>query len=251
VTTSSPTRRPDAEPGGVDLTLLGGFTLSRRARPLPAPPAAQRVLAYLALAHDPVPRAHTAHALWPDADDHRAAARLRSALWRIPDSDAGPLVDHGTGALSLSPAVRVDTHHLERQTAALAGGREAAADALPEPRVLCRELLPEWDDDWLLTAREWLRQLRLRALERLCLYHCRAGDYDVALEAGLAAVSCEPLRESAHRMIAAVHLADGNDAEALRQYELYRLLLRDELGVGPSEKFRRLMAPLLGRPLDT
>jgi DNA-binding SARP family transcriptional activator len=73
---------------------------------------------------------------------------------------------------------------------------------------------------------------------------------DAALAAGLAAVSCDPLRESAHRRLAQVHIAEGNFAEALRQYQTYRRLARTELGLPPSPQFRSLVGPLLGRPLD-
>lgn len=45
-------------------------------------------------------------------------------------------------------------------------------------------------------------------------------------------------------------MAEGNFAEALRQYDSYRKLARTELGLPPSPQFRRLIAPLLGRPLD-
>ncbi|MQA86310.1 MAG: hypothetical protein GEV03_17165 [Streptosporangiales bacterium] len=93
-------------------------------------------------------------------------------------------------------------------------------------------------------------QVRLHALEALCAHHRASGRLDTALQAGLAAVACEPLRESAHRQLARVHLAEGNPSEALRQYDLYRRLLRTELGLAPSPKFRQLVAPLLGRPLD-
>jgi DNA-binding SARP family transcriptional activator len=63
-------------------------------------------------------------------------------------------------------------------------------------------------------------------------------------------VSGEPLRESAHRAVIEVHLAEGNPGEALRQYDLYRRLLRVELGLSPSQAIRSLVAHLLGRPTD-
>jgi DNA-binding SARP family transcriptional activator len=66
----------------------------------------------------------------------------------------------------------------------------------------------------------------------------------------MAAVAADPLRESAHRRLALVHMDEGNFAEALRQYDVYRRLLRTELGLPPSPRFRRLVAPLLERPLD-
>ena len=60
----------------------------------------------------------------------------------------------------------------------------------------------------------------------------------------------EPLRESAHRRVIEVHLAEGNHAEALRQYQPCRLLVRDELGLGPTAEIRGLVSRLLGRPAD-
>ena len=56
----------------------------------------------------------------------------------------------------------------------------------------------------------------------------------LAVEAGLAAVAAEPLRESAHRALIAAHLAEGNRSEAMRQFEFYRMLLGKELGLEPS-----------------
>ncbi len=112
------------------------------------------------------------------------------------------------------------------------------------------DLLPGWSDDWLILEQEAFRQTRLHALEQTCarLRHC--GHYAAALRAGSAAVRCEPLRESAHRQLIKVHLAEGNHAEALRQYQSFRRLLAYELGLPPSASIRSLVAPLLGRPID-
>ena len=60
----------------------------------------------------------------------------------------------------------------------------------------------------------------------------------------------EPLRESAHRSVIEVHLVEGNHAEALRQFHSYRRLIASELGIPPSPAIRRLVGPLLGRPID-
>jgi DNA-binding SARP family transcriptional activator len=61
------------------------------------------------------------------------------------------------------------------------------------------------------------------------------------VQVGLAATAAEPLRESAHRLLIQVHLAEGNVAEAVRQYELYRGLLATELGIEPSLAIKRLL----------
>jgi DNA-binding SARP family transcriptional activator len=65
-----------------------------------------------------------------------------------------------------------------------------------------------------------------------------------AVEAGLAAVAAEQLRESAHRSLIKAHLAEGNAGEALRQYGVIRGLLHDELGVGPSDALENLVRDL-------
>ena len=57
----------------------------------------------------------------------------------------------------------------------------------------------------------------------------------------------EPLRESGHRSVIRVHLAEGNQADALRQYHLFRNLLRQELRLEPSDQMHELMAELITR----
>ena len=66
--------------------------------------------------------------------------------------------------------------------------------------------------------------------------------YAEAVEAALAAVAAEPLRESAHRALIGVYLAEGNTISAHRQYEVCRRLLADELQVAPSRLMQELMS---------
>jgi DNA-binding SARP family transcriptional activator len=78
-------------------------------------------------------------------------------------------------------------------------------------------------------------------LECVCERLAARGEYARALEAGLTAVAGEPLRESAHRAVVKVHVAEGNHAEAIRQYRLYRELLHDQLGLTPSLQMLELL----------
>ena len=94
--------------------------------------------------------------------------------------------------------------------------------------------------------RERYRQLRLHALEDLCADRRSASRYSDALRLGLVAVQSEPLRETAHRQVIEVHLAEGNAGEALRQYDAFRRLLHAELGLPPSPAIRRLVDGVLG-----
>ncbi|WP_231851838.1 AfsR/SARP family transcriptional regulator [Modestobacter italicus] len=103
------------------------------------------------------------------------------------------------------------------------------------------DLLPGWYDDWVLVERERLHQLRLHALEATAARLAVHGRHWEALQAAYAAVRAEPLRESAHRTIVRVHLAEGNLAEAARAYELFRSLVESELGVLPTPRMTRLV----------
>jgi DNA-binding SARP family transcriptional activator len=103
------------------------------------------------------------------------------------------------------------------------------------------ELLPDWYEDWVAIERERLRALRAHGLEALCRRLTAAGRFGEATEAGLAAVRDEPLRESAHRVLIGVHLAEGNRAAALQQYRAFARLLREEVGMSPSSCMEQLM----------
>jgi DNA-binding SARP family transcriptional activator len=105
------------------------------------------------------------------------------------------------------------------------------------------DLLPGWYDDWVLFERERLRQMRLHSLEKLAGHMAGQGQHAEAVEAALAAVAADPLRESAHRTVVEVHLAEGNVSEALRAFERCRQLMSEELGIEPSPQMQSLIAP--------
>jgi DNA-binding SARP family transcriptional activator len=92
-----------------------------------------------------------------------------------------------------------------------------------------------------MVERERYRQLRLQALERSAVDLAERQQFGRAVAAALAAVASEPLRESAHRALITIHLLQGNQGEALRQYCLYRRLMRDELDLEPSAQMERLI----------
>jgi DNA-binding SARP family transcriptional activator len=232
----------------LSVRLLDGFELLVDERGVPVPPSSQRLLAYLALHGGPVTRTALAAELWPDVPGRRASACLRSALWRLVKPPHA-LVEAGQGRLRIGTHVQVDVTSVRRYAAELAGtGRSAPSPSSPVPVAwLSAELLPGWTDQWVEAERDWFRELRLRALEVLSEQFRVRGDHFHAHETALAAVRADPLRESAHRRLIELHLADGNPAAALRQYASYRSQLRAELGVNPSPEIRRLVQPVLAR----
>lgn len=229
------------------LSLLGGFELRLDGRPLHTPLSAQRVVAFLALNPGRVSRTFVAGHLWTFASEERAAGALRTALWRL-RRPASMLVQSEGPWLSLGPDVEVDVADSSRLARGLLDDADTAIARTAFAGLRdAAELLPDWYDDWVLIDRERFRQLRLHALERLCLDFSAEGRHVEATEAGLAAVASEPLRESAHRALIEAHLAEGNPGEALRQYDICCGLLRRDLDLAPSATLDRLVAHLRQR----
>jgi len=234
------------------LALLGGFRVVAGARELALPAHARRVLAYLGVhrrssAHARVPMAEV---LWPAASTARAQASLRTALWRIRRGDRR-LVQVTPDVVRLGPDVQVDLHAaVDGARAVLAGGTTGAPDAggvAVGVEGLRGELLPGWEEDWLLLERERLRQMQIHALDALSRRMCAQGRHAEAIDAALAAIALEPMREASHAALVAAFVADGNLAAAHRQVANLSTLLDRELAVTPSRafmaEFHRLVSP--------
>lgn len=219
--------------------MIDGFSLDWDDRPLALSVGNQRLLCFLALHDRPLQRQFVAGVLWPEATEKQAAANLRSALWRLNQPDeAPPSVVATAQHLVVAPLVQVDLRNAVTAAQRLLDGPPSAP---PPVDAFVGDLLPDWYDDWVVFERERFRQVRLHALEAICRAQTAAGRFPEAIAAGLAAVEGEPFRESAHRALIEVHLAEGNRFEAIREYDRFRRLLRDEIGVEPSPLMEALL----------
>ena len=232
----------------IRLSLLGGFELTVEDQPVEVISGSQRLLAFLALQERPVLRSYIAGNLWLEKSEDRAAANLRAALWRVRHPGLNLIVTSGN-QVALSPRVAVDVRQALEATRNLLDPAIEPAGLLPT-FLLSGDILPDWYEDWVAVERERLRQLRLHALEAVCVKLTRAGRMAEAVDVGLAAVATEPLRESSHRVLIQAHVAEGNRAEAVRQYEIYRTTLWSELGVSPSPQLEQVMALVMAGPDD-
>ncbi|MEU6534895.1 BTAD domain-containing putative transcriptional regulator [Streptomyces sp. NPDC047000] len=236
--TAEPRRHDTAEQsaGLARLRLFDAFRLEGTEGGIAVPANEQRLLAYLGL-HQRAPRSVVAGTLWPDVSEEHAQGSLRTTLWRLRRL-RHPVVGSDGDSLYLADGVSVDVDDFTRAALRLTGSAHDPGDAMPPLGLLARgELLPGWDEEWICSERERLRQLRLHALESLSARHARSGCYALALESALTCVAIEPLRESAHCAVVTVHLAESNVVEAIRHYEAFRRLLRAELGIEPSARF--------------
>jgi len=206
-------------------------------------------LAFLVLERQhPTDRRALAEVLWPqspprawEAGLSAVVSKLRSALGQV-GLEGGQALSSAMGCLQLRlPAdtwVDVEAAYESlhaAETLRRAGDlREAHACAELPVHVTRRPFLPGEDGPWVDGVRAHLRELRIRAL------HCHAetwvelGDVDLAVRAAEQAIELDPFREVSWQHLMTAHFMTGNRAEALRAYERCRVLLAEELGIGPS-----------------
>jgi DNA-binding SARP family transcriptional activator len=225
------------------LHLFGGPYFLVRGRRLDVPEGSQRLVVFVALNGGQVDRRYAAGTLWPVGDDVRAAGNLRSALWRLRGAGIH-ILTADRSSLALTRGTVVDVAVVCDWALRLIEDRATTADLENlQWRPDLVHLLPGWYDEWVIFERERVRQRVLHGLESLVRRLMDAGRIAEAIEAAVAAVAVEPLRESAQRVLIEAHLAEGNVVEAWRSFEAYRLLVSRELGVAPG---RRLVALVRG-----
>lgn len=232
--------------GAVTIGVLGGFSISVDGKPVAGlATGSQRLLMLLALRDRTVSRTALASALWPDVPAARAGVTLRSALSRLDDLTRGAIFAE-SATLCLMDDVRVDlreaqraAHHLLdiHHPVDLTG--ELASSMIA---TLSTDLLPDWYDEWIVEAGEDWRHLRAAALEALAIRLLGAGMHGEAAGAARAAIRADPLRETPHGILVRVHLADGDQSNAIAVYEGYRTTLRVALDLEPTTQLRDLLA---------
>jgi DNA-binding SARP family transcriptional activator len=232
-----------AEP--IEVRVINGFQLSRACAPLRLPEAARRLVAFLATTNGVAQRSYVAGSLWPLASEERARGCLRTMLWQLRRTGL-ELTTFDGQSMRLSPSVGVDLHRASEVAQRLIRDPELATVSDCRCPHLYYDLLPDWYDDWLLVARERFLDLRVHALEVVCDRMAALGHHGEATQAGLAAITAEPLRESAHRALIRAHRAEGNVGAALRRFTQFERMLRREVGAEPSDHMTCLMRQVFG-----
>ena len=116
--------------------------------------------------------------------------------------------------------------------------------------LLTADILPGWTAAWIAVERERFRQLRLHADRgaQPAADRRRAASTPPSRMAELAARSA-PSRESARRVLIEAHLAQGNIAAAVAEYDSYHELLRSSVGGPAPSGLEGLLPPMPAWPV--
>jgi len=251
---------PPAVP--VRLHVLGQFRLLRGDHEVPGEGfrrrAVRQLLKYLAIQRRPVRREEILEALWPEHDPSAAAAALKvalSELRRVLEPERLP--GHASRLLSSGATVRlnptglwIDFQEFEDRLAHTARETGPARRRSLEAAVAlyAGDLLPEDAyEQWTHTERAHLRRSYLQALADLATLQ-ETVDAREAAATWQRVLDAEPGTEAAWQGLIRRALARGQRAEAARLYARCREVLREELGVEPSEETSRLLPSATDRP---
>ena len=113
--------------------------------------------------------------------------------------------------------------------------------------ISARVFMPGFDSPWIEEIRGKLMDAQLRANECLAASGLHLGGMELhtAERAARRAMAASPYRESTCALLLQILAVRGNRAEALQLYESMRILLREELGVSPSESLQQVHRSLL------
>jgi hypothetical protein len=144
--------------------LLGQFQLEFGSEAVELCRNGQRMMAFMGL-RGRVSRTVLAGTLWPEVSEEHARGSLRTTLWKLPRGNP-PLIRCCGDYLVITAAVHVDVHSLAETALGPIQECDPPLNGGPTLAMLSGEdLLPGWDEDWVLLERERLRQLRLHALD--------------------------------------------------------------------------------------
>jgi len=209
---------------------------------LPASRRARALLGWLAVHPGRHSRSRLAGLFWPEVLDASARASLRSALWAL-RSSLGPgfaaylSTERDSQALA-GAGLQVDLLEVRRLLAA--GSPGAAVE-------LCRgELLQEFDDEWVLEAREDFDRDVAGALAQLVTRASAAGDRAGAVAWARRRAALCPLDESAGAGLIRA-LVEADDVPAAREaFARLKQRLDSELGVPVSAQTAALIGAAPG-----
>jgi SARP family transcriptional regulator, regulator of embCAB operon len=214
----------------------------------------RQLFGYLALnRHRLAGRDELVEALWPgqpsagESGLNPLVSKLRKAL--------GASVVDGRSSLRLrlDGDARVDVEvaeaavHKAESRLALGDDVSAWGPSLVALLIAEREFLPGDEAPWIDDQRSRLAEIGHRALEAYALAALGTGGTELpaAVRAGRQLVKLLPLRETGYLVLMRALAVQGNVAEALRVYADLCEVLREQLGVSPSEATQAVHLSLL------
>ena len=224
-------------------------------------PQGRFVLAYLVTERKrAVTQAELAESLWPEDVPASWALALSAIVSRLRARLAGlglersRIIGNAFGCYQFSPPadtwidVEAALEGVDAAEGALVAGKPESAygPSLLATTILRRPFLPGDDGAWAEGRRSALASALVRALDCRVEALAANNELELALNHAREVVRIEPYRESGYRRLMRMLDRKGDRAEAIRVYLECGRLLKQELGVTPSDETEALYREIAG-----
>jgi predicted ATPase/DNA-binding SARP family transcriptional activator len=180
-----------------------------------------------------VDRGEIAAAFWPDVSDATARSNLRRHVGYLanaldPSGRADWLVrSPKTLGLNVRAGIWIDVLAFLDAAANERRLRDAVA-------YYDGDLLTDLEEPWVIGDRERLRDRFIQVLGLLVAEERRKNDIPAALRYAADALRADPFREDIVRLVMRLRFESRDRAGAVREFDRFRMLVRDELMVEPA-----------------
>jgi DNA-binding SARP family transcriptional activator len=257
ISPSVPTQRKRASPTvQVGLALFGGFSLYMNNKRLSVSRQHASLISYLVRQRGAeISRDRLAALYWGDSPTEQARRNLRVALSRIKrllSSNVNGAVEKAellrasmtAVCMSDDASIFVDANLFEslvHNNCDIKHLSETKVANIQEAVNLYKEcLLPEFDDEWVVTDRENLRSKYVIALRTLVYHYITQHDFVAAVAWVMRILHEEPYDESLAILAMRLLCFRGQRACAIKVYRSLSHQLRTEFGLSPSVKVAEL-----------
>jgi TolB-like protein/Flp pilus assembly protein TadD len=192
--------------------------------------------------------------LWSDRGESQARGSLRHAIWTLRRAleglDPCPLVVDGETLALDSAAVDADVLALERSASDDSPDTLRTAVALYRGDFLAGiRIRDRAFEEFLRLEQERIQELAIDACSRLMNHQLQHESVESAAQTAKRLLEIDPLQEPARRTLMKHYAAKGQMSLALKQYQVCRDTLRNELQVEPDAETERLFDEIrLSRP---
>jgi DNA-binding SARP family transcriptional activator len=235
------------------MTCLGSFRMFYQEQPVNGWNGQKglMILKYLVARHDqPVPKEQLMDVLWPDADPDAARRNLHQAVYSLRQTlkhccPELQLICFQNERYSLNPDLPIWFDFLEFERHAEEGRRlekngspEAAIQAFGIANALYQGhfLQEEAHNTWAQLQRDQLRDSFLDVANRLGRHYLEREQFAAVVSICQKTLSKDACNEEAHLHLMRCYFRQGYRHLAIAQYQSCIEVLREELGIAPSEK---------------
>lgn len=186
---------------------------------------------------------------WPDSDEERARHALSQTLYTLRKDFEGEVLELDGEKVRVAGSPWIDAH--EFRSRAKAGEAEGARSLYRGPFMYGSYLAnTRGYEDWVDTWRSRVAQSARQVFRSLVDSAAASGRHDDAVQAARAWVGEDSLDDSAQSALIAALARSGRRAEALRQFEAYSAMLREELDIAPLATIEDLVRDIRRGSLD-